>query len=95
MADLFISTACVPVVGATQAQYNAAKEWAAELFNTPIEDLDERLDEAGVLHGTTAQVAETLSAWAEIGIRRYYIQRPGRDQTEREGLCDVLEAALG
>ncbi|MDH3500106.1 MAG: LLM class flavin-dependent oxidoreductase, partial [Acidimicrobiia bacterium] len=42
---LFVSTACVPVVGADQDGYNTAKEAAAELFKTPVAALDDLLAE--------------------------------------------------
>ena len=90
---LAISTACVPVVGATQAEYDAAKEWAAEMFQTPIGEIESKLDEAGLIHGTASRVQETLAAWSEIGVVRYYVQRPGRDAAEREHIFDVLTSA--
>lgn len=93
--DLFISTACVPVVGSTQADYDDAKASVAGLFGVPVDELEPRLVDGGVLHGTTPQVAETLAAWAELGVQRYYVQRPGQTVDERERLYDVLRTALG
>jgi alkanesulfonate monooxygenase SsuD/methylene tetrahydromethanopterin reductase-like flavin-dependent oxidoreductase (luciferase family) len=90
---LFLSTACVPVIGSTQAGYETAKEWAAEMFATPLDEIEERLEAAGVLHGTPPQVHETMAAWSELGIERYYVQRPGKDEAEREQMFTVLETA--
>jgi alkanesulfonate monooxygenase SsuD/methylene tetrahydromethanopterin reductase-like flavin-dependent oxidoreductase (luciferase family) len=93
--DLMISTACVPVVGRNQAEYEVALADAADVFSTPIDGLEQRLAGAGILLGTPPQVAETLAAWSELGVARYYVQRPGQTDEERVRLFELVEAALG
>ncbi len=93
-SELFISTACVAVVGATQAEYDQRKIKAAKLFGVPIDEIEQRLVKAGAVHGTRGQVAETLAAWEAIGVERYYVQAPGDGEAEWAPLYDLLEAAL-
>lgn len=94
-AEIFISTACPPVIGADQAEYEEALERAAEVFRSPRDQVEGRLAEAGIVHGTPERLAEQLGGFAGIGVRRYYAQTLHKDRSiaRFEHVFGLLEEA--
>jgi alkanesulfonate monooxygenase SsuD/methylene tetrahydromethanopterin reductase-like flavin-dependent oxidoreductase (luciferase family) len=92
---LSLSTACPPVIGATDAEYQRSLDVAADRFGSPRDEIEQRLSDGGILLGTPGRVAETMGSWADLGIERYYAQTIGPDRSiERfEHVFGLLETA--
>jgi len=78
------------VVGRTDAEY--AERLAAEAASRGVspEELEERLVDRGVPVGTPSRAAETLAAWEEAGVERYYVQ--WFDISDLDGFARTIEA---
>lgn len=91
--DLFISTACPPIVGKTEADYRSALEEAVPIMGKETaDDLHDLLERRGYPHGTPDQVADILGQMEEIGVERWYVQARLKAVTEEtlEGLFACL-----
>lgn len=90
---LMISTACPPIVGATEAEYRAALEDAVPIMGKETaDDLHELLEERNFPHGTREQAIDILGGYASLGVERYYVQARLDDPTPEalEGLFSNL-----
>jgi alkanesulfonate monooxygenase SsuD/methylene tetrahydromethanopterin reductase-like flavin-dependent oxidoreductase (luciferase family) len=84
--DLFISTACPPIVGLTGSEYRVALEDAVPIMGKDTaDDLHDLLERRNFPHGTPDQVADILGQMEEIGVKRWYVQAR---------LAEVTEASL-
>jgi len=91
--DLFISTACPPIVGPTESEYRTALENAVPVMGKDTaDDLHDLLERRNFPHGTPDQVADILGQMEEIGIMRWYVQARLAEVTEAslEGLFACL-----
>lgn len=91
--DLFISTACPPIVGMTESDYRQALKDALPIMGKETaDDLHDLLERRGFPHGTPDQVADILGKMGEIGVERWYVQARLETVTEEmlEGLFGCL-----
>ncbi|MBK5269333.1 MAG: LLM class flavin-dependent oxidoreductase [Acidimicrobiia bacterium] len=81
--DLFVSTACPPIVGLTDSDYRAALESAVPIMGKDnADDLHDLLERRGYPHGTPDQVADILGQMEGIGVERWYVQARLKEVTE-------------
>ncbi len=88
--DLFISTACPPIVGLTESEYRSALEGAVPIMGKETAgDLHDLLERRNFPHGTPDQVADILGQMEEIGVERWYVQARLKEVTE-DSLGDLF-----
>ena len=94
-ADLMLSTACPPLIGITEQDYQAALDEGAEAFDVPRDEIEEKFGSRGMLLGTLDRMSETIGAWRDVGVTRFYMQRitTGRTLDEAGELIDLIEQA--
>ena len=94
-ADLMLSTACPPLIGITEQDYQAALDEGADAFDVPRDEIEEKFGSRGMLLGTLDRMSETIGAWRDIGATRFYMQRitTGRTLDEAGELVDLIEQA--
>lgn len=78
------------VVGRTDAEYRDRLGQEAARRGIAPDDMEQRFRDRGMPVGTPAQAQETLAAFAEVGIERFYIQ--WLDATDRDGFAATVEA---
>lgn len=93
--DLELTTACPPVIGASEDEYQESLDVAAKRFRAPRDEIEGRLENGGILLGTPERVAQTMGTWGELGITRYYAQTIGPDRSidRFEHVVGLLEEA--
>lgn len=94
---LMLSTACPPLIGRTDAEYQKALDEASQAFEIPRNEIEERFGGRGLLLGTPDQFGETLASWNELGVTRFYMQRitVGRTLDEAGELIDTIRETAG
>jgi len=78
------------VVGRTDSEYRERLGREAARRGISAEEMERRFRDRGMPVGTPSQAAETLAAFAEVGIERFYIQ--WLDATDRDGFAATVEA---
>ena len=95
--DLKVSTACIPLIGATESDLRETLDEGAEMYGIPRAEIESQWAAEGQLIGTLDHIADTLGQWKEIGITRFYVQRitVKRSLSEASDLVDLIAAAAG
>ena len=94
-ADLMLSTACPPLIGTNEADYQRSLDEGADTFGIPRNEIEERFTTRGMLIGTVDRMADTIGQWTEVGITRFYMQRitTGRTLEQAGELVDLIARA--
>ena len=72
---LMISTACPPLIEATENDYQLALDEGSEAFGIPRDEIEGRFVARDFPLGTPDRFAATIGAWKELGVTRFYMQR--------------------
>ena len=77
------------VIGADDGAYRRRLDAAASMRGMSGDELAERWDTAGAIHGTVDAVHEKIAALEEAGIERFYVQ--WLDLDDYDGLADTMD----